>query len=403
MLLNTKSKSFLFVILIILTIICVSCKNVESTEVQAKTTEPSTPIEVTPTEQSISNETNTPNKLDKVKKTVNEMTIEQKVGQMFIVVPETFSKNGDVSDFSSLDTEKMKKYNIGGLIMFDKNIINPDQITLFNQKLSEFDRSLFISVDEEGGQVARISNNKNFPEKSFENLNTVSDPTRANEIGNIIGAYLTKYKFNLDFAPDADVLLNSQNTVVSKRAFSSDPEIVTTMTTAYLEGLHNNNLLATAKHFPGHGNTTADTHEGFAYSDATLEEMEKTELIPFKSLIDDDIDMMMVSHVIYSNLSPEELPASLNYDIVTSLLIQQMGYDGVIITDGMNMGAIANNYTVEESTVKAIQAGNDIILMPSDFERAYDSIIKAVKDGTITEERINESVTKILLLKSKLD
>lgn len=337
-------------------------------------------------------------KLDNlVDEKIQKMTIEQKIGQMFIVTPETFSNGTTVTSIEDLDIEKMKKYNIGGFVFFQDNILNPSQITKLNNELSQY--SLFLGVDEEGGSVARISNNPNFPDERIENMSTVTDPNRAYEIGDTIGKYLKSYGFNLDFAPVADVLLNSENTVVKDRSFGSDPNIVSSMVNNVFKGLNANGILASAKHFPGHGNTKLDTHDGFAMSYSTKEDMENTELVPFEELISSGIDMIMISHVIYPNLSSEDVPATLNKDIVTGLLRDELGYDGVIITDGMNMGAIANNYSSDEAALKAVEAGVDIILMPNDFYSAYDAILNAVNNGTIPEERINESVRRILKLK----
>ncbi len=351
-----------------------------------------------------SKEENEEESKEEIKKIVDTMTIEEKVGQMFIVVPEVFTNGLDITSIDNINTKKMETYNIGGLVMFSKNIVNPEQITKLNQDLLNFDSSLFISVDEEGGQVARIAGNSNFPEEDMKNMSSVyaGDFQTGYEIGDTIGAYLKKYNFNLDYAPVVDVLLNSSNTVVNKRSFGSDAHIVSGMATNVLQGLRNNNILASAKHFPGHGNTALDTHFGFATSNATLEEMKEVELVPFEAMIENNVDMMMISHVIYPHLSDNEVPATLNKDIVTGLLKEEMGYTGVIITDAMNMGAIADNFSIEESTVQAVLAGNDIILMPSDFYLSYQSLVAAVKSGRITEERIDESVIKILTLKSKL-
>lgn len=330
------------------------------------------------------------------------MTLEEKVGQMFIVAPEVFSESSAVTEMDELSKKKMTKYNIGGLIMFSQNIIDPKQITSLNSELENYDTNglpLFISVDEEGGLVSRISGNEEFPEAEFEDMSTVVDANRALEIGETIGSYLNKYNFNLDFAPDTDVLMNSKNTVVKDRSFGSDPAVVSQLSTNVVTGLHNNGILATAKHFPGHGNTVEDTHEGFAASYATLEEMKTTELVPFQTMIQNNIDFMMISHVVYPNVTENELPATMNYDIVTKLLKEEMGYNGIIITDAMNMGAIADNYSVAKSTVNAVKAGVDIVLMPSDFYKAYNAIIDAVGNGEIEESRIDESVRKILTLK----
>ncbi len=343
--------------------------------------------------------------IDEIEQIVKEMTLEEKVGQMFITTPETFNNNQIVTSFNQLDTEQIKKYNIGGFILFANNILNPTQLKDLTLQISNINEKykMFISIDEEGGQVARISNNINFPDKKIINMSEIgTDVTKAYEIGNTIGNYLNNYGLNLNFAPVCDVLLNSQNTVVKKRSFGQNGDIVANMSLNLMNGLKDNKILACAKHFPGHGNTALDTHYGFATSNATLEQMEKDELIPFKLLIKNNVDMVMISHVIYPQLSNVEVPATLNYDIVTKLLKENLNYEGVIITDGMNMGAIVNNYTVEQSTVMSVNAGVDIILMPSDFFIAYESVIKAVNSGEISEKTINESVYKILKLKQNL-
>lgn len=343
-----------------------------------------------------------------VKNILDNMTLEEKIGQMFIVTPEVFSNGVNVTSGSQLNSDKIEQYNIGGLVFFSKNIETPEQITLLTEYLKDMNEEypMFISIDEEGGQVARISNNSNFPDKRIEDMSVVGeagDFQRAYEIGDTIGAYLNKYGFNLDFAPVCDVLLNNANMVVRKRSFSSDANIVSQMSENVMFGLENNNILTAAKHFPGHGNTALDTHDGFATNNATLEEMKENELLPFENMIKNSVDFMMVSHVIYPNLSEESVPATMNYDIVTGLLKNEMNYQGVIITDGMNMGAISNNYSVEQSTKKAIIAGIDIILMPSDFYVAYNAVLDSVNSGEISEERIDESVFKILKLKQGLN
>ncbi len=399
MLLNMRrNKLFLLVLSIYLAFLITGCTNTKPT---------STPVATTPILNTPGNKIETTNiqnaddkKEDEIKIILDSMTLEEKVGQMFIVVPEVFSGT-TVTKSSDLDIEKMKKYNIGGLIMFGKNIVDPTQITSLNNDIKSINEKypLFISIDEEGGQVARIGNNANFNITKFPNMSELNNsqytPT---QVGEIIGEYLTEYGFNLDFAPVCDVLLNEENTVVKLRSFGSDPLVVSNTATDILKGLQSKKILAAAKHFPGHGNTTKDTHEGFATSDATLEEMKTTELVPFAKMIDSNVDFMMISHVIYPNLSEKEVPATMNKDII-DLLKSDMGYTGVIITDGMNMGAIANNYTSAESSVEAVKAGVDVILMPEDFYSSYDAILEAVKNGDITEEQIDQSVSKILTLK----
>lgn len=417
---SKKTYIFLFILILLIVIsIIVSRKNNVTSEEVLKT------IEV-PDKEQLNNDlkdqlnvlvddalnsqsiSDTEDKVSKMDATINEiidnMTLEQKIGQMFIVAPETFSSYGTVTVENQLDAEKIKKYNIGGFVLFSKNILNPNQLISLTSYINDINEEIkpFISIDEEGGQVARISNNPNFPDKKIEDMSDIGknkDYSRAYEVGDTIGKYLNEYGFNMDFAPVCDVYLNNNNSVVNKRSFGNDSELVSKMSLNVMLGLRDNNIISSAKHFPGHGNTSLDTHNGFATNNATLEEMTNTELIPFKNMIDNNIDTIMVSHVIYPSLSEEKTPATLNYDIVTNLLKNEMNYTGVVITDAMNMGAIVNNYNVKESTLKAVNAGIDIILMPADFYEAYDSLLVAVKNGEISEERIDESLYKILKLK----
>ncbi len=412
MLLNMRSKIVLFAIMLICVMSVSSCTNNKVVDVENTNTNTNTNTVNTFDEskkiESVKLENNNIVKNDnpetKVKELVENMTLEEKIGQMFIVAPEVFSSI-TVTKIDELDTEKMKKYNIGGVIMFGQNIVEPTQITSLNTALKGVNEKypMFIAVDEEGGQVARIANNSNFTVKKFANMSETGKQASnytPEQIGLVIGDYLKTYGFNLNFAPVCDVLLNNENTVVKSRSFSSDPNVVASMAVDVMKGLRSNDILAAAKHFPGHGNTALDTHDGFATSDATLEAMKSNELIPFAKMIDENVDFMMISHVIYPNVSKNEVPATMNKDII-DILKNDMGYKGVVITDGMNMGAIANNYTSADSTVEAVKAGVDVVLMPQDFYKSYEALLNAVKNGEISEAQINESVEKILKLKIK--
>ena len=206
--------------------------------------------------------------------------------------------------------------------------------------------------------------------------------------------------FNLDFAPVADVNSNPNNTVIGSRAFGTDPEKVAEMVAACVKGFRDSGMVCTLKHFPGHGDTEEDSHYGEAKSWKTLDELRTCELRPFQAGIEAGASMIMVGHITLPNVT-EEIPATLSHDIVTGILREEMKYNGIIITDSMAMNAIANWYSSDEAAVKAIQAGCDMILMPYQLESAVNGIETAVNSGDITEERIEESVLRIL--KAKLE
>ena len=207
--------------------------------------------------------------------------------------------------------------------------------------------------------------------------------------------------FNVDFAPVADVLTNPQNTVIGSRSFGSDPSIDGAMVASEVKGLHTKGMLSTLKHFPGHGDTYEDSHEGKSYVYKTREELENCEWIPFKKGIEAGSDFVMMGHISCPGITGDDTPASLSYTICTEILRDQLGFQGLVITDAMNMGAVANEYASGDAAVRAVQAGADMILMPADFSAAYAGVRNAVQNGTITEERINESVRRILVPRSR--
>lgn len=341
---------------------------------------------------------------------VNQMTLEEKVAQMFVVIPEAIVNVERVTQAGTATKQAIEKYPVGGIIYMGGNIQNPTQITKMLQNVNKYSTDviglpMFLCIDEEGGTVVRINSNTNFPVQRIGDMAAIGatgDTENAREAGEIIGSYLTEYGFNVDFAPDADVLTNNNNTVVKRRAFGSEPQLVADMASSFYKGLKSKGVCGSYKHFPGHGNTDGDTHEGFSYSTKTLDELWECELIPFEQAIEDEVDFIMTGHLSLPNVTGNNVPASLSYEIVTGLLREEMGYEGLIITDALNMGAIANIYSSAQSCVKAIQAGNDMVLMPTDFVSAYQGVLEAVKNGEISEEQIYESVCRIVKKKLEL-
>ena len=338
---------------------------------------------------------------------LEEMTLEEKVAQLFIIHPEAILDVGTAVAAGDATREAIDKYPVGGFIYFGENLQSKEQTQemLRNVQAYSTERTgfpAFLSVDEEGGAVARVAGTGNFDVPDIgdmADIGAAGDVDAAKQVGEDIGSYLAELGFNLDFAPVADVLSNPENTVVRKRSFGSDPELVSDMAIAVSDGLEEKGLLSAYKHFPGHGATSADTHKGYAYTDKTLEELEACELIPFQRCIADGAKIIMAAHISVPNVTGDDTPTSLSKTMVTDILREKMGYTGLVVTDAMNMGAITEEYTSAEAAVKALQAGVDVVLMPENYQQAYQGVLDAVADGTLTEERIDESVTRILTVK----
>lgn len=343
-----------------------------------------------------------------VREKLASMTDEEKVAQLFIITPEALVDGvSTVTAAGSATKEALDRTPVGGFIYMGGNLRNPGQTRTMLKNVAAYGRErsgvpLFLCVDEEGGTVARIGNAGTFGVPLTGDMAAVggsSDTVRARQAGVTIGSYLADLGFNVDFAPDADVLTNPQNTVVRRRAFGSDPQLVTAMAREVAEGLRSKGLLYSYKHFPGHGNTAGDTHDGFAYTERTREELERCELLPFQDAVANRAPFIMVGHISCPAVIGDNTPASLSPAIMTGLLRQDMGYEGLIITDALNMGAIVNLYSSSQAAVKAFLAGTDILLMPADFRGAYAGMLAAVRDGTISRERLDASVGRILRTK----
>lgn len=227
-----------------------------------------------------------------------------------------------------------------------------------------------------------------------------NDPEKVRAMYSAIGGYIAELGFNLDFAPVADVNSNPNNTVIGNRAFGSDPKLVAKMVNAAISGLHKENIIACIKHFPGHGDTAGDTHDGYVALEKDWQQLSECELIPFYNAIN-ETDMIMAAHITLTRGNTDNLPCSLSYDALTMHLRGEMGYKGVIITDALAMGAIVENYSSKESAVLAFNAGADILLMPYDYAAAFNGILSAVQTGEISLDRLNESVERILRLKAE--
>lgn len=347
----------------------------------------------------------------RIEEIVNSMTLEEKVCQLFMITPEALTGVGTVTQAGPSTQAALNQYPVGGIIYFSQNLQNPDQVRtmLANTRQYAEERTgfpVFLSVDEEGGQVARVGSNSAFGVEKIGNMSDVGsrgDTQEAYNVGKTIGAYLKDLGFNMDAAPDTDVLTNPENEVVKYRSFGSDPQLVTDMAASELKGLREQGIIGMYKHFPGHGGTTADSHEGYAYVEETLEELKNGALIPFQNGIDNGVQIIMVSHISCPNVTGDNTPATLSKMMITDILRNDMGFDGMVITDALNMGAVTAQYSSADAAVAALNAGVDMLLMPEDFQSAYQGVLGAVQNGTVTEERINESVRRILEVKLTMD
>lgn len=345
----------------------------------------------------------------KAKEILQSMTLEEKVMQLFMITPEALTGYDEVYAAGETTKKAIEKYPVGGLVYFSQNLREESQTKDMLARTAKYgkDRTglpLLLAVDEEGGQVARISGKKGFSLPAFPDMSEIGesgDAERAFQVGDAIGKYLKELGFNMNFAPVADVLTNPDNTVVKRRSFGNDANRVADMVSKEVEGLKRNGISPVIKHFPGHGGTAEDSHETRTEIHRTVDELLEKELIAFSAGIASGADFVMVGHISDPEAVGDDRPAVFSKTLVTDVLRETLEFDGIIITDAMNMGAITDNYENREAAVAALQAGVDMILMPEDFKEAYEAVVSAVKNGELTEERIDESVFRILTLKEE--
>ena len=341
---------------------------------------------------------------------VSGMSLEDKVAQMFVITPEALTGYASVTAAGDTTKAAYESRPVGGLIYMADNLLSTEQTTemLTNMQNIAMERTglpVFLSVDEEGGTVARVAKNDAFGVTDVGNMSDIGatgDAQNAYNAGVTIGTYLKQLGFNVDYAPVADVLTNPDNTVIGTRSFGSDASVAADMVTKALEGLSSQGVFGVVKHFPGHGGVSGDSHDGAVTLDKSLEELMQTEFVPFQKAVENGVSFVMVGHISVPQVVGDNTPASLSQMMVSNVLREQLGYQGIVITDAMNMGAITGSYTADQAAVMAVNAGVDMILMPQDYETAYNGLLQAVQDGTITEDRINESVTRIVKVKLQM-
>lgn len=340
---------------------------------------------------------------DIVDSIVQKMTLEEKVGQLFLVIPESVDDCGhDVVEPCIGFKDNQAKYNVGGIILFDNNLKDPEQTKKLIAKLQSWSKyPMFIAVDEEGGIVSRVGNTKAMRVPKVGAMKNIGDVKEAYNVGDVIGKYLHDLGFNLDFAPVTDVLINPNNVEIGSRSFGSDANRCGEFSGEVTKGLQKHNILATLKHFPGHGGYESNSHEGLSLSQRSLDELRKTEFVAFKKAMTAEPACVMVAHMSMPQLVGDKTPTTLSYKVVTEVLKGELGYKGLVVSDALNMGAIVKYYGAEETAVRCFNAGVDILLMPDKLGPAYNAVLKAVKDGTVKHERLNESVKKIVAAKVK--
>ena len=352
---------------------------------------------------------------DEVEEQLAKMTLREKVGQMFYVRMETLDTTIHWNTYADLQENPLlevnqtmrdvnERYPVGGLILYAWNIDTESQLATLISQIRSLNGQPLLCIDEEGGRVSRIANNPNFDVKKYESMSAIGatgDPANAYECGNTIGTYLHRYGFDIDFAPVADVNTNPENIIIGARAFSDDPAVAAPMVTNYLQGLKDAGVTGCIKHFPGHGDTKTDTHFGYASTQKTWAEMLDCEMVTFKAGIAWGCQLVMTAHIGAPKVTGSDVPSTMSPIILQDKLRGELGYQNIIITDGMEMGAITQQYTSAEAAVGSIQAGVDIVLGPKNLVEAFDAVMAAVEKGTITEERINQSVRRILKLKMK--
>ena len=332
---------------------------------------------------------------DTVGRMLAGMSREEKVWQMLVLFPQQIVGEASTAD-AALWQEGMAAHPAGGVIFDGENIISE---TALKEMLAAAGAAGKIApllcVDEEGGAVARVSyalgvTTKFKPMFTYREGGTETAYANAQTIGSEIAAF----GFNVDFAPVADVWTNPENTVIGRRAYSDEPEEAAALVSAAVRGFHAGGVACVLKHFPGHGDTAEDSHDTAAYCSKTLEELEACELIPFAAGMAAGADMVMVGHITLPALDPEH-PATLSRDVVTGLLRERMGYDGVVITDALRMGALSGERAdAAEAAVLAVEAGCDLLLAPEDPEAVVQALLTSVD-----EARLDESVRRILTLK----
>ena len=336
---------------------------------------------------------------DPAERLLAEMTLHEKVCQLFVVQPADLVPGfGRVTAAGEATRLALERYPVAGLLYDASNLETIDQTRTMLANVQSYSKiPLILTCDEEGGRVNRLMNTVGTtyigPMLDYKD----QGPDKAAENAATIAADMSACGFNMDLAPVADVWSNPKNTVIGDRAYSDDFQQAAQLVAAAVGGFHQGGVACTLKHFPGHGDTSADSHYGSVYVYKTLDQLREAELVPFRAGIAAGADAVMMGHLIIAEV--DDQPALLSPKIVTELLRQELGFDGVVVTDSLKMQAMTDHYSSGDIAVGAVQAGVDLLLSPKNLKEAVAALTQAVEDGTISQERLDESVLRVLRLK----
>lgn len=331
---------------------------------------------------------------------IGEMSLEDKVAGLFFVTPEAITGVSAAVKAGEGTQQALAKYAVGGLVYFARNIRSEEQLKEMLGNTRQYaNYPVFLAVDEEGGTAARVASAGIGPKTdSAGEIGATGEPQNAYNAGSAIGSTLAGLGFNVDFAPVAD-LANVEGSIMAGRSYGAEAGAVSGFVSAMVRGLEDQKVTACLKHFPGIGSSTQDTHNGMASSDRTEEQFRAEEFPVFQAGIEAGARMVMVGHMAAPALTGDKEPCIFSRRLVTEILREEMGYDGVILTDALDMAAISSYYGADEAAILALRAGCDMLLMPEDFEKAYNGVLQAVVDGNISEERVNDSLRRIYRIK----
>ena len=362
-----------------------------------------------------------------IKAIIDKMTLEQKAAQLFVVSPETLTGVDSVQYAGDMTYQALQDYPVGGIVFAKDNIDSSSQFGTMTDNLQSYSEDisglpLFLAAAEEGGNASVLGNNDNLDEyyensysdddsdyssssansvhsgaPSMSEIGRKDDSTNAYEAGKSIGSLMSAYGLNLDLAPVADVL-SGNSTGIGDRTFGTDAQTVSDMALEVIRGIQEEDVNAAMKYFPGYGAASSNM-SGFPVINSSLDELKKKEFLPYSNAIAQGLDFVMVGHISVPNVTGDDTPASLSEKMISEVLRKDLGFKGIVMTDYLNDKTIVKNYSAADAAVKAIQAGADLLLEPDDLEAAYEGVLKAVKKGDITEDRLDESIYRILRVK----
>lgn len=336
---------------------------------------------------------------DEILETISNMSLDEKIGQL--VVSGFYGTSLDENILKLIKEDK-----ISGVILFNRNVKDSNTLLSLNNSLKESNKNnqlpLFISVDEEGGLVTRMPKDiKRLPTNKY--IGSLNNKDLSYKVGEILGEQLSYFGFNMNFAPVLDINSNPNNPVIGDRSFGNNKDTVASLGTSTMKGIQSKNIISVVKHFPGHGDTSVDSHVNLPVVNYDINRLKSFEFVPFKTAIQNGADAVMVGHILLPKID-SKYPSSMSYEIVTNILRKDLGFNGLVVSDDMTMGAITKNYSIEEASIKAINAGVDLLLVCQKYENT-ENVLKALKEaalnGTISKERLDNALYNIISIKKK--